>query len=156
MGFQFPRLLFVHFCAESRDGIVIVALDRCFIALQELHDGQIAVEDAFQDRMARDELRFLGQIVDACLRVAPDFAAVRIRQTGDDFQERRLACPVEADEAHLLAAVDGEGHVIEEDPQAVRFLYLFYCQYIHYMLFTFSVDLSLPYHTSHQTSNIKP
>ena len=125
MGFQFPRLLFVHFGAEGDDSRIIIALDGFFVALEELHDRQVAVEDAFQDRMARDELRFLGQIVDACLRVAPDFAAVRIRQTGDDFQERCLACPVEADEAHLLAAVDGKGHVVEKDAQAVRFLYMF-------------------------------
>ena len=83
-------------------------------------------------------------------------AAVRVGQAGNDFQECRLPGTVEADEAQFLTAVDGKGHVVEEDPQAVRFLYMFYCQYIHYMLFTFSVDLSLPYHTSHQTSNIKP
>ena len=156
MGFQFPRLLFVHFGAEGDDSRIIIALDRFFVALEELHDRQVAVEDAFQDRMARDELRFLRQVMDARLGIAPDVAAVRVGQAGNDFQECRLPGTVEADEAQFLTAVDGKGHVVEEDPQAVRFLYMFYCQYIHYMLFTFSVDLSLPYHTSHQTSNIKP
>ena len=59
MGFQFPRLLFVHFGAEGDDSRIIIALDRFFVALEELHDRQVAVEDAFQDRMARHELRFL-------------------------------------------------------------------------------------------------
>ena len=156
MGFQFPRLLFVHFGAERDDGCIIIALDGFFVTLEELHDRQVTVEDAFQDRMARDELRFLRQVMDARLGIAPNRAAVGIGQAGNDFQECRLPGTVESDEAQFLTAVDGEGHVVEEDPQAVRFLYLFYCQYIHYMLFTFSVDLSLPYHTSHQTSNIKP
>ena len=59
MGFQFPRLLFVHFGAERDDGCIIVALDGFFVTLEELHDRQVAVKDAFQDRMARHELRFL-------------------------------------------------------------------------------------------------
>ena len=137
MGFQFPRLLFVHFGTEGDDGCIVIALDRFFIALEELHDRQVAVEDAFQDRMARHELRFLRQVMDARLGIAPDRAAVGVGQAGNDFQERRLAGAVKADEAQFLAAVDGKGHVVEEDAQAIGFLYIFYCQYIHYMLHHF-------------------
>ena len=126
MGFQFPRLLFVHFGTEGDDGCIVIALDRFFVALEELHDRQVAVEDAFQDRMARHELRFLRQVMDARLGIAPDRAAVGVGQAGNDFQECRLAGAVEADEAQFLAAVDGKGHVVEEDAQAIGFLYIFY------------------------------
>ena len=69
--------------------------------------------------MARYELRFLGQIMDACLGVEPQGAAVHIGQAGDDFEERRLPRPIEADEAQFLPAVDGKGHVIKEDAETI-------------------------------------
>ena len=125
LGFELPGLLFIHFSAEGQDLGVVIILVGLFVALQELHDRHVAVEDAFQYGAAWRELWLLGKEMDTCLRVHPDVAAVGFGLAGNDFQESRFPGTVEADETHLAAAVDGEGDTVEEDPQAVGFLYVF-------------------------------
>ena len=81
----------IHFFRQLDDSLVVAALDRFFIAAQELHDRQVAVQHAFQYGAARQKLRFLRQEMNAGLLIFPDFPAVGFSQTGDNFQQRRLA-----------------------------------------------------------------
>lgn len=117
--FQFPCLFPIHFGTEGDDGPVIPFLNGIFVLLQELHDRQIAVEDTLKNRVARHELRFLGQIMDARLGIEPQASAVHIRQAGNDFEEGRLPRPIKADKAQFLPAVNGKGYAVKEDSKSI-------------------------------------
>ncbi len=52
------------------------------------------------------KIRLLRQVADGRARLDETFAAVRLDQTGGDFQQRRFARTIAADQAHPLAGGD--------------------------------------------------
>ena len=126
MLLQFPGLLFIHFPGQLQHGFIVVCFDSGFIAAQDIHDRQITIEDTFENTASRIKLRFLGKIMDTGLGIAPDFPLISLGHAGDDFEQRRLACPVQTDEAQLLPTIDSKGHIIKQHTRAIRFSHAFY------------------------------
>ena len=81
---------------------------------QDLLQRAQACCDRFEHRMPRLELRLLRNEADAQIRRAPDRAVVEGVAAGNDFEERRLAAAVAADQRDALAGVEREIGVIEE------------------------------------------
>ena len=65
------------------------------------------------------ELGFLLEVADPDPALQADRAVVGLDATRDDLEERALAAAVAAHETDLLAFIDAEHHVLEEDVDAV-------------------------------------
>src|ERR1017187_10412312 len=59
------------------------------------------------------EHKILRQIAGHEIALAGNFAAVRVLQPGEDFQERRLAAAVASDEADAVAFLDAERNIVK-------------------------------------------
>jgi hypothetical protein len=85
---------------------------RCF-GLAQL---DVAIHDEL-DGVALRGFQFLRDVSDDELRRHVETARVRLQLTEDQREEARLAAAVRADDAGLLAAIDREGSVGDQQPR---------------------------------------
>jgi len=75
--------------------------------------------DDLANGQAGRELRFLSEIGEACAFAERDFSGVGLAALGEDFEERRFAGAVGANQADAVAFVNAERNVSKEKRRAV-------------------------------------
>ncbi len=100
----------------------------------------VRVEDRVAHGRVRGKLGALGDHRHPQIATLADPAAVRLGETGEHLQQRRLAPTVEPDDADALARRDTQRNAVQQRTHAVALADRFQIDQVHHRAFVYSIN----------------